>query len=246
MNEGGGSIVHNLAQKYPKALTTLVNATYTPMGISFNGTSSYVDGTDFFYSNSFSLSAYIYIKGMPADSQEKVVILKRNSSGTSDNPSIVEWAFVLKRNTDASCFIQLYAKNGATLVIDTNSSPYTLSLNTWYRVTFTCNGTNTIISVNNSLVSGNQTGVIGNTVNLIQLGVRDNNNDARYFSGVMGNVEMWNRALSPSEIRSIYTAPYQMIQAPRRVFYSFASGTTTPPVISSRVRGYMTTNRGMW
>jgi hypothetical protein len=36
---------------------------------------------------------------------------------------------------------------------------------------------------------------------------------------------IWNRALSPSEIQSLYVAPYQMIQPLRRTFYSIPQGT---------------------
>lgn len=50
---------------------------------------------------------------------------------------------------------------------------------------------------------------------------------ARTLPGTIPLARVWNRALSPTEIQSLYVDPYAMIQAPRRLFPIPAGGSGT-------------------
>ena len=62
-----------------------------------------------------------------------------------------------------------------------------------------------------------------------------------YWSGLIYFVYIYNRALSPSEIQSLYEAPYQIIQPIRRRFYFPIS--EEAPVAAG---GIMTTRTNFW
>lgn len=49
------------------------------------------------------------------------------------------------------------------------------------------------------------------------------------YSGLIFFIYLYNRAIIHSEIRSLYEAPYQFIQTPRRIFYSLSTGAVSVP-----------------
>ncbi|MEX0931437.1 MAG: LamG domain-containing protein, partial [Candidatus Paceibacterota bacterium] len=74
-------------------------------------------------------------------------------------------------------------------------------INTWYHLTATYDGTTEIIYVNGSL-SGQQTavGTAGSNSDILRIG----GNVGGYFSKIMDDVRIYNRALSREEIQTIY------------------------------------------
>ena len=97
----------------------------------------------------------------------------------------------------------LYDSN---LTYQLNSSDITVSnpsLNTWHHIACTYDGTTQKLYLNGSLVASAST---SQTVSVSQNLVfgKQSYSDVAYFNGSLANVGIWNRALSLSEIESIY------------------------------------------
>jgi len=97
----------------------------------------------------------------------------------------------------------LYDSN---LTYQLNSSDITVSnpsLNTWHHIACTYDGTTQKLYLNGSLVASAST---SQTVSVSQnlLFGKQSYSDVAYFNGSIANVGIWNRALSLSEIESIY------------------------------------------
>jgi hypothetical protein len=80
--------------------------------------------------------------------------------------------------------------------------PTSLSINTWYNVVARFNGTNREIWLNNVKI-GNDTPSGHNVPNANNLRIASSNG-GEYFNGKISNVEIYNRAISDSEIAQIY------------------------------------------
>jgi hypothetical protein len=78
-----------------------------------------------------------------------------------------------------------------------------LSINTWYNVVARFNGTNRQIWLNNVLINGDTPGSSHNVPNANNLTIGTTNIN-EYFNGKISNVEIYNRAISDSEIAEIY------------------------------------------
>jgi hypothetical protein len=86
---------------------------------------------------------------------------------------------------------------GNDLVVATS-----LSTNTWYHVVARFNGTNREIWLNNVKI-GNDTPSGHNVPNANNLRIASSNG-AEYFNGKLSNVEIYNRAVTDSEITELY------------------------------------------
>ncbi len=78
-----------------------------------------------------------------------------------------------------------------------------LSINTWYNVVARFDGTNRQIWLNNVLIGSDTPGSSHNVPNAnnLTIGVT---NVSEYFNGKISNVEIYNRAISDSEIAELY------------------------------------------
>jgi len=78
-----------------------------------------------------------------------------------------------------------------------------LSINTWYNVVARFDGTNRQIWLNNVLIGGDTPGSSHNVPNANNLTIGTTNVN-EYFNGKISNVEIYDRAISDSEIAEIY------------------------------------------
>jgi len=78
-----------------------------------------------------------------------------------------------------------------------------LSINTWYNVVARFDGTNRQIWLNNVLIGGDTPGSSHNVPNANNLTIGTTNVN-EYFNGKISNVEIYNRAISDSEIAELY------------------------------------------
>jgi hypothetical protein len=78
-----------------------------------------------------------------------------------------------------------------------------LSINTWYNVVARFDGTNRQIWLNNVLIGGDTPGSSHNVPNANNLTIGTTNVN-EYFDGKISNVEIYNRAISDSEIAELY------------------------------------------
>lgn len=167
---------------------------------TFDGTGDYVSTSDFFHSDSLTICAWI--NGTTLDANVRTIVAKRNSSGVTAGDA--EWAFTVSSG-------KLQYTNwdsGASTIIDATANT-TLSTGTWYHGCIVQNGANKPYSFFlNGAIDGSGTqssSTTRNTTSLIQIGVRTNNNDNRYWNGKIDDVRIYNRALSPTEVAKLYS-----------------------------------------
>jgi len=179
---------------------TLENGvTYTPgevgQAFSFNGVNQYVSVPDNpswgFGTNAFSIDLwanYSALGGSPA-------FLANDEGGGSTH----KWIFWL----DGS-ILELHVNTpsgGATYIGSYSFSPI---VGQWYHIALTRNATNFLFYINGSLVSSNTSTVVIPTPNApLTIGQAEGSFN---FSGMLDEIQVYNRALSSSEVQAIYQA----------------------------------------
>ena len=184
---------------------TLVGATWTTAGkngnaLSFNGTSAYVDlgnpaalqGT-----GTTTWAAWVFASGAPADDGQ--IIAKSDSSS----------GWQLKTSPDTGPHTFGVAVTGTSGRVQRYSRTVR-ALNTWYHVAGVYNATARTLDIYVNGVLDN--GVLGGTVPAAQVASNVNVNIGRrsggfYFRGVIDDVRIYNRALTPAEIGTLMTNP---------------------------------------
>ncbi len=184
---------------------TLTNAAWTTAGkygsaLSFSGTSSYVNlgnppalaGT-----GSMTWTAWVYATGTPADDGH--IIAKSNDASG--------WQFKTSPDTGAHRFA--IAISGSTGFVQRNST-IVRALNTWYHVAGVYNAATRALDIYVNGVLDN--GVLAGTIPASQTVPSVNVNIGRrstgfYFAGVIDDVRVYNRALTPTEIQAVKSVP---------------------------------------
>jgi hypothetical protein len=88
--------------------------------------------------------------------------------------------------------------------VTTETTPET---NTWYHLSGTYDGSQLKIYLNGSLEGITQVaGAMGVSASDLNIGRDPSNAEGSYWNGLIDEVEIFNRALSPSEIQAIYNA----------------------------------------
>jgi hypothetical protein len=173
--------------------------TFTSPYFSYNGSSSQVRVADnallepgsgswtteaWFYSNSFASSA--------------VVLGKFNNGGTSQNVS-----YSIRVNTSGSLFAQYSNGVFATFV---NSTPYTISLNTWYQVVYVWTNSGGIKTLE-TFINGSSIGTVNHTFNSIlnstnplYLGSYNGGEYSQWLNGRIGITRIYNAALTSAQV----------------------------------------------
>jgi glucose/arabinose dehydrogenase/PKD repeat protein len=117
------------------------------------------------------------------------------------------WRSILfKERGTTSMVYALYSSNGSkptaenfTSAVNASSAPTALALNTWSHLATTYDGTTLRLYVNGvQVVSKALTGTMPNTANPLRIGGNTPYGD--YFSGLIDEVRIYNRALSGAEI----------------------------------------------
>jgi len=105
-----------------------------------------------------------------------------------------------------------------------------LSINTWYNVVARFDGTNRQIWLNNVLIGGDTPGSSHNVPNANNLTIGTTNVN-EYFNGKISNVEIYNRAISDSEIAELYNDfSYRFFPTPTPSVTPTNTETPTPTV----------------
>jgi len=170
---------------------TLQNSpTYSPLNggiLTFNGSNQY---TTF---NSPS--------NIPIGNSNYTISVWFNAASLGSN-GFVGWGGYLNTNQvnalrlSATGFIHYWWGND--LAVNT-----ALSINTWYNVVARFDGTNRQLWLNNVLIGGDTPGSSHNVPNANNLTIGTTNVN-EYFNGKISNVEIYNRAISDSEIAELY------------------------------------------
>lgn len=187
---------------------------FSGSAIDVNGTSGYVtmgdvnaiDGLE-----AFSIIAWVK-HDVNTVSKSSTIIFK----GNTEKAASAQLSFHLTTYTDGAERIALIAYETSS----TNWSGSTAwqAKNTWAgkwsQIGVTYDGNDVIFYSNGSPLGSaeSRTGPLQSTNYSLKIGSGLNTLDENYrvFSGLIDNVIVWDRALSSSEISSLYTSPFQM------------------------------------
>lgn len=193
-NAGSGSTVTDASSSNNNG--TISNTTWTAGGkfgsaLSFNGSNSWVTISD---ANSLDLTG-----GMTLEAWVKPAAV--NNFGT-----------VLFKETAGGDAYALYASNGTTpqpaAYINTNTAvigPTPLTANAWSYLTATFDGSTFSLYVNGVLAATGGSSAISTSNGALRIGGNSVYGD--YFSGLIDEVRIYNRALSVGEILSDMSTP---------------------------------------
>ena len=163
-------------------------------GAGFNGTSSVINYPSVPQTGAGEFTMSAWIKGSDFSVRREIIGFGKNVNGQGVSMSIGS------DSTFDKLYCDFYGAFGS--VLGTTS----LSTSTWYFVVTTYNGTNLKIYLNGTLdgTGGNFTAnIVSNSTNSIGKQFWANTS---YFTGSIDEVGVWSRALSSTEITTLYNA----------------------------------------
>jgi hypothetical protein len=205
-NEGSGTSVNDLSGKGNVGSTA--STTWSATGkyggaLSFNGTNSLVNVSD---SNSLDLTNGMTLEAWVNPSNVtgwKTFITKEN--GTNN----LAYSLSANNNTSGAANQRPVSRIRIGTVTQTVTGTTKLALNTWTHVASTYDGATLRLYVNGVQVSSLAvTGSMTTTTNLLRIGGSPALG-AQYFTGLIDEVRIYNRALTATEIQTDSNTPLQ-------------------------------------
>ena len=186
---------------------TLVNGpVWRADGLSFDGSSHYVSVADSptLTPAAISVSAWIYVTG--GEGTYRGIVTKGNGSN--------DQSFALQINNSTNRIEFWVSSNGTTIASVFGTTAFTAAagnLNVWKHVTGTYDGTSYKIYVNGVLEGTDTvvTGALWDSSSAISIG-KWAGGFSDYFPGRMNDIRIYNRALSATEVASLYRDPLGM------------------------------------
>lgn len=210
-------------------------AGYVGKAFALNGSGQYVDVKTAkpldVSAGDFSVDAWVYFNAIGGNDQS--IVDKMFNSGFNQNPD--GWRLLLQAD-DMFWFCLGNGGNGcsppdSTTVTSTTSA----AAGTWYFVAATKTSTEISMYVNGNLENTTSLGAFTDT-NKADLLIGANKGQGSYLNGSVDEVELFNRALTPSEISAIYNAGHTGkckvlvgLTPSKLTFAAQTVGTTSPP-----------------
>ena len=218
MNEGGGSKIYDIARRNNG---TLINGATWKAGkrgvaLNFDGTDDYVDvGSAIGKPTSWTITGWI----KPTSIANNGIIFSVDTGGSNNNA----WGVY----GNSGNILSLYVSSGSDTQIFQIAGEYTAvnyPSTSWTFISGTINGTTISYYRNGNLIASTpQTISMGGTPYKISIGKYGEYTGSGYnFPGSIDDVRIYNRALSPTEIRKLYEDPYCFIKQSN--FGNFKSG----------------------
>lgn len=203
----------------------------------FNGSNSFIDTNYTLPADStMSFSFWINVASLPSD--DRYILSDLSSSGT-----------------DRRLDIRLKGSDGAKLYIDigngtsnttSNNTGFIPTVNTWYNIVVTLNGTSINVYINNgtaiSMTSSVSFGTAG--ARSLSLGRAGDYNGA-YYNGSIDQVRIFGSALSASNVTDLYNEHYQTKftdGSDTAIVFTEGTGTVTFSGVLSPPQGALRTN----
>jgi hypothetical protein len=196
---GSGSTITNLASSSLNG--TMSNITYTNPYFSYNGSSSQINVADNALlepgTGDWTMEVWVYLS---SGSGAKVVLGKFDPGGGAQD---VSYSI---RISGAGIFAQI---GNGTNVVDT--SPYTLTLNTWTHVTYVWKNvaTNSLEAYINGVsvqsVSHSFSSILNTSANLY-IGSYNGGEYSQYMNGRIGVTRLYSAALTGAQVSQNYQA----------------------------------------
>jgi hypothetical protein len=171
-----------------------------------NGTvNKYVDiasnlGINTYKSGIFSWAGWVKIATAPSTNGYELIFYLNNNTQEQ-----IHVTYIDEGGTKKICFTLYNGSSGQEIKF-----AQTLTIGNWYYLAFVKNGTTVKIYVNNSLIGfGTQTltDASPGRPNLFQMGYDTFDNIANLL-GVIDEIGIWNKALSPQELTDLYNGGY--------------------------------------
>jgi hypothetical protein len=229
MNEGGGNLVNDLSGNGNRG--TITNALWAPgkfgSCLSFDGTGDYVN-----------LGNKIFTPGGAVTTNDFTLSLWVNTSAGATSRCMGKYQDADRRlylRLDTA-IVDFYARTTAGAIIDIGGVSTGLIAGQWTHVAIVAPRGRTpaffIHGISRSLTySTCTTGTLENTGDLHLGGYNGTG-----WPGLIDHLQIYNRALSASEIARLYQEPFAMFRR-RQIWPSGAGGEAT---------GFMTTNTKFW
>ncbi|MEV3978275.1 LamG-like jellyroll fold domain-containing protein [Nonomuraea sp. NPDC049758] len=195
MNEGAGTAVADSSGKGNAG--TAASTTWSTSGrfgkaLSFDGTSSWVtvaDSASLHLTGGMTLEAWVRPTSVTG---WRTVLMKEFGAD-------LDWALMASGGSGPAAFVHTFAGTNA-------QAPGNLPLNTWSHVAATYEGSRLRLYVNGSEVGG--TSMYGNLrTGTGPLRIGGNSGSGEHFSGLIDEVRVYDRALTPAQITTDMNTP---------------------------------------
>jgi hypothetical protein len=181
---------------------TMSNLTYTESSFTYNGASSQISIPDnaLLEPGTGSWTMEAWFKPTQFTANSKTVLGKFDNGGQS---SIISYAL-----RQGNGFIRADFSNGTTAFISDN---YSLSLNNWVQMVYVWDKTNnTLYTYSNGVLKQSKaitiTGGLRNSATNLFLGSYNGGEYAQYFTGQIGTVRLYKKALNTTEVQNNYNS----------------------------------------
>ncbi len=199
----------------------------------FNGTSSYINvpnSASLQFNGGITFSTWFNASSIPVGAVNSTSYIM---SKGADGGTPYSWISYLDTGElSLRMWNNSSLNNGAVI----SNSQFPISLNRWYNVTFTFDGTNAKAYINGQLISS-VASTYSTFTNIYDLkfGRRHTSGLPYFFNGKLDDIGIWNRALTSNEILSIYQAE---VSCQSLVINSGTLSSFNPPVYQSTVTIY--------
>ena len=119
--------------------------------------------------------------------------------------------------------IYAYENNGGSAKGHSLATDTEFSLNTWYHIVVTSNGTHVVYYVDGQLDSTHAHNVVlggSNNDDDLFIGCGGANDNIFYFNGTLDEVRVWNRTFSLSEVEQMYLSNFRKYESDQWEFYA--------------------------
>jgi hypothetical protein len=148
-----------------------------------------------------TLSAWV----KPTTQKTGMKIISKKMSGASS-----QYGLATHDSSSDKFTATFYSSGVSSDVCDSTGTDGSYTAGEWYHVAATYNGSTCAIYVNGvdvtTVSSDTASGDINNTSSALRIGAEGGSSPGSYFSGVIDEVQIFNRALSATEVKSLYNA----------------------------------------
>lgn len=171
---------------------------------------------------------------LPTAIQATIVVRARFIDLTSDQRLVTfrlgstsKFAVLVGRTDNK---VSAFARNAANGLINIDSTA-NVTVNTWYDVAFVADPPNGILYIDGMVQGSNATVDAVNTFNFTtdDVEVGGVTGGTAPFTGAMSFLRIYNRALTPSEVMSLYADPFLEFKRRRRYFFVQQEGINLVP-----------------
>ena len=123
--------------------------------------------------------------------------------------------------------IYAYQNNSGSASGQSLTTTADLSINTWYHIVVTSNGTHVVYYIDGQLDSTHEHNVVlggANNDDDLFIGCGGANDNIFFFNGTMDEVRVWNRTLSLGEVEQLYVSNFRKYDSDKWEFYVNETG----------------------